>query len=39
MPTLLNSLRREPEHSGQTVRASSLKDWRTSKECPQDWQA
>jgi len=30
-PTEENTLRRRPEHSGHTVRASSLNDWWMSK--------
>jgi hypothetical protein len=30
-PTALNSLRNLPEHTGQTVSASSLKLWNCSK--------
>jgi len=34
-PTGENTLRSFPEHSGQTVRASSLNDWWMSKAWPQ----
>jgi len=38
-PTALKSLRSLPEHSGQTVSASSEKVWNCSKACPQSVQA
>jgi hypothetical protein len=30
-PTALKTLRSRPEHSGQTINESSLKDWTISK--------
>jgi hypothetical protein len=40
MPTLLNTLFTIPlqSESGQLVRASSVKDWRTSNSSLHDWQ-